>query len=491
MVVVADLIAPRVQWVPEAADDELGDRAVEFCRRVGLKLDPEQELVLRGSLGVNAGGRWQTPEVGFTAPRQNGKGEVLLGRELFGLYELDERFIVHSAHEFKTSERHSQRLEAVVRGCPELFKRVKRAGSGRLLGFRYSHGDEALELDDGSKIEFRTRTKSGMRGFDDVALLVLDEAMILSEWAHGAMMPTVRASKAERGPQLWYTGSAVDQDVHEHGIVLARVRERGLAGEDQRLAYFEWSLDFDHPDDVPDEVIEDRERWAEVNFAIGRGRVQIEQMELEHSSLSRRAFLTELLGVGDWPATDGSSELVISLEAWREVEDEASVLVDPVCLAWDVSPSRRTSVAAAGLNEAGEMHVEVIHARAGTGWLPDRLAELLERHEVLEVATDGLGPSAAQISRVEEIAGVEVKRTTAGEYAEACGLFADGVGEKTLRHIGQEELDVAVKGARTRPLVDRWAWSRTKSVADVGPLVASSIAVWSATRQDIGEVVIY
>ena len=168
------------------------------------------------------------------------------------------------------------------------------------------------------------------------------------------------------------------------------------------------------------------------------------------------------------------------------------MLADPVCLAWDVSPGRRTSVAAAGLNEAGELHVEVIEARPGTGWLPQRIEELVQRHEVIEIACDGLGPSAAIAARVEDAAGVEVRRTTAGEYAEACGMFADGVGEKTLRHIGQLELDVAVKGARTRPLVDRWAWSRTKSVADVGPLVAATVAHWAAVRQDIGgEVAIY
>lgn len=486
---VADLVRPRVGWVPEASSS-LGDEAVEFARRVGMRLDPEQELVLAGSMGVGAGRRWQTPEVGFTAPRQNGKGEVLIARELFGLYELGEAFIVHSAHEFKTSERHFSRLEQVVRGSEELLARVKRAPSGRLIGFRYSHGDEALELADGERIEFRTRTKSGMRGFDDVALLVLDEAMILSEWAHGAMMPTVRASKAPRGPQLWYTGSAVDQEIHEHGIVLARIRERGVAGDDERLAYFEWSLDFEHPDEVPDEVLEDRDAWTSVNFAIGRGRVLLEQMELEFRSLSRRAFLTELLGVGDWPVTDGSVDLAISLEAWNEVEDEQSVLADPVCLAFDVSPSRRTSISAAGLNEQGTLHVEVIQSRPGTGWVPDRLAELYERHEVVEIACDGLGPSAAIARRVDEI-GLTVRRLNAGEYAEACGLFADVVGEKTLRHIGQEDLSSAVRGARTRPLVDRWAWSRSRSVTDVGPLVSSTVAVWAAAQQGLGEVAIY
>ena len=71
--------------------------------------------------------------------------------------------------------------------CPELLRRVKRADTGthRVVGFRYSHGDEAIELQDGSRIEFRTRTKGGMRGFDDVSLLVLDEAMILAEHTHG------------------------------------------------------------------------------------------------------------------------------------------------------------------------------------------------------------------------------------------------------------------------------------------------------------------
>jgi hypothetical protein len=54
-------------------------------------------------------------------------------------------------------------------------------------------------------------------------LLVLDEAMIISEAAHSSAMPIIRASKAERGPQLWYTGSAVDQEI-------ARPRGRVDAG---------------------------------------------------------------------------------------------------------------------------------------------------------------------------------------------------------------------------------------------------------------------
>jgi hypothetical protein len=468
----------------------MGEQAVVFARRIGLTLDAEQELVLAGALGVRGDGRWQTREVAVNMPRQNGKGEILLARELFGLFELGERLVIHTAHEFKTSAEHFQRLESVIEECPELFARVHRAASGRIDGFRHAHGDESITLDDGARMQFKTRTKSGMRGFAGVSLLVLDEAMIISEAAHSASMPIIRASRSERGPQLWYAGSAVDQETHEHGVVWARVRERGLRGDDQALAYFEWSLDYEHPDDVPDDVGLDPARWREVNFAIGRGRVTQEHMEWERRAMSFRGFVVELLGVGDWPATDGSQDVLLGPDDWLALEDPDSVVLDPVCVAFDVSPDRRTSICAAGRNEQGLLHVEVIHSNNGTGWVADRLRELYLAHEVAEIVCDGYGPSAAIARRVDE-AGITVRRLNALEYAQACTVLVDAVGEGQLRHLGQEEMIASIRGARARPLVDRWAWSRTKSTADIGPLIASTLAVWSAIENDVGEVAIY
>ena len=88
-------------------------------------------------------------------------------------------------------------------------------------------------------------------------------------------------------------------------------------------------------------------------------------------------------------------------------------------------------------------------------------------------------------------AGITVKRMDSGDYGKACGLFVDCVGEKTLRHLGQEELDAAIRGAKARPLVDRWAWSRTKSTVNISPLVAATLALWSAVENDVGEVAIF
>lgn len=487
--VVADVIRPRVEWVPEPASS-LGAEAVAFARRVGMTLDPEQEFLLERTLGVREDGRWQTREVGINVPRQNGKGEVLIARELFGLFELGERKIIHTAHEFKTSQSHFARVEEVVRNSPELMGQVKRAPSGRVIGFRYGNGDEALELQSGAKLEFRTRTKSGMRGFEGVYLLVLDEAMIINEAGYSSALPIIRATKAERGPQVWLTGSAVDQETMEHALVWTRVRERGIAGGDQALAYFEWSVDVEHPDDLSDEQLLDVELWKQVNFALARGRIEVEHMEWERRAMSARGFAIELLGAGDYPETDVSADVLVSVDDWLGLEDPASVVLDPVCIAFDVSPDRNTAIVAAGRNEQGVLHVEVLAANSGTGWLTGRLKELYERHEVEEIVCDGYGPSAAMARKADE-AGIKVRRLDSNEYGQACGLFADAVGEGTLRHIGQDELVAAIRGAKARPLVDRWAWSRTKSSVNIAPLVAATLALFSAVEKDVGEVAIF
>jgi hypothetical protein len=492
---VVDLVMPRICHVPEAVDWSLGDRAVEWSLKHGIMLDAEQQMMLRGMLGLDAAGNWVAFECAVNAPRQNGKNEVLLALELFLLYELGVMSIVHSAHEFKTSRRHFTRMEVVVKSNADLLARVKRSDLGgmRIVGFRYSHGEEALELENGATIQFRTRTKSGMHGVDDVWLLVLDEAQILSEWAHGAMVPTLRASKAPNGPKLVYSGNAPDREKHEHAIVWTRLRERGMRYDDEDLVYFEYSLDYETPEDIPEEVARDPEQWQKVNWAMAHGRITVAHMQKELKTFGYREFCIELLGVGDYPDTDliGNSE--ISMEAWEDRGNPDSKVQDPVCLFFDAS-GRRTTVSACGLNEQGKYHVEVLASRVGTKWVPEYLAERCERNEVVEICCDGFGPGNALAAKVEEQTGLKVRRLKTGEYADACQQFADAVEEGGVVHICQEDLTTSVRGARTRPLVDRWAWSRSKSKTDPGPVISCTGALYSALDRDIAnreELVIY
>jgi hypothetical protein len=230
--------------------------------------------------------------------------------------------------------------------------------------------------------------------------------------------------------------------------------------------------------------------WQTVNFAIVRGRVTVKHMEWERRAMGSRGFAVELLGIGDYPDTDVSADMVVTMEDWLALEEPDSVMLDPVCLAFDVSPDRKTAIVASGLNDQGRVLVEVIAAGDGTGWVTDRLRQLYERHEVVEIVCDGYGPSAA-IARKADDAGIKVRRLDAAEYGLACGSFVDLIGEGGLRHLGQQELAAAVRGAKARPLVDRWAWSRTRSSVNISPLVAATLAAWSAVEQGVGSMEIF
>lgn len=455
---------PRVSSVPPSVSST-GAEAVELCEMAGLFLDPWEQLVLTAALGEREDGKWAAFEVGLMVSRQNGKGAILEARELAGLFLLNERLLIHSAHQFDTSLEAFRRLRALVEDTPDFSKRVKRISN--------SHGEEGIELHGGQRIRFRTRTKGGGRGFSSDCL-ILDEAMDIPEMTHGALLPTL---SARENPQVWYTGSAVDQWVHDNGLVFARIRERGHRGDDPSLAYFEWSAEGGNPEEVADPG--DPDAWAQANPALGI-RISAEHIERERRSMDDRTFAVERLGVGDWPRTDGFGDQLIGPEVWNPLADERSRVVDPVAFCFDVAPDRSSaSIAVAGRRADGLGHVEVIDRRRGTGWVAERMAELIGKHDAEDVVCDGSGPAASLLGQMKE-AGVEVTTVTAKEHGQACGTFYDACAQKALRHLDQPELNAAIKGAAQRPLGDAWAWSRKSSSVDISPLVSCTLAFWRA-----------
>jgi hypothetical protein len=384
-----------------------------------------------------------------------------------------ERYIIWSAHNFDTSKESFGRLESLIRETPELHAQVAK--------YRHSHGEEGIELHSGQRIRFRTRTTGGGRGFT-ADCVILDEAMFLNETFHWALLPTLSARSIVANPQVWYTGSAADELVHEHAIVWARVRERGMAGNDPALAYFEWSAHDElvtGPDDVDPSMAGDEGVWAAANPALGI-RISAEHVGHERRSMDARGFAVERLGVGAWPRTDGLVETVIKIEDWLTLEDAESVLEDPVYLAFDVTPDRsRASIAAAGVNQDGLFHVEVVDYLHGTAKIVERLLVLEERHAPEAIVCDGHGPAASLLEEAKA-EGLVVKTVTATEHAQSCGRFVDAIAERKLRHLGSAELATAIRGARTRPLGDAWAWSRKSSAIDICPLVAATLATGEA-----------
>jgi phage terminase large subunit-like protein len=235
----------------------------------------------------------------------------------------------------------------------------------------------------------------------------------------------------------------------------------------------------DNPSEVPDSVLDDRAAWAQANPALGI-RISPDTMAGERESLRHlpRTFAVELLGIGDWPNPDHVSS-VLDWRAFAELEDEASTVEDPVCIAFDVSPDRYSSVAVAGRRADGLWHIEITASRRSTDWVPEYVAGLVKRHCPSGVVCDAYGPAASLLPALEEL-GVEVQTLTASEHGQACGRFVDAIAEGKLRFPPDPTLIAAARAAKTRPLGDAWAWSRKSSDANISPLVSVTLALSAA-----------
>jgi hypothetical protein len=438
---------PRVSSTPPHVTSA-GREAADLAAAAGIELDDWQRYALDVGLAERAGGKWAALEVALIVPRQNGKTVVLLAVELAALFLFDERLILHSAHEFKTAHESFRHAVDVIDGTDFLRRRVK--------AVRSSHGEEGVELLDGSRLRFVARSTGSGRGFASDRV-IMDEAFNLSADSIAALLPTM---SARPNPQLWYASSAGKPD----SLQLQRIRERGIS-RSPGLAYMEWSAperaDYDDP-----------AVWAQANPALGI-RISHEFVGSERQAYPDVEFARERLGIWDDPRVGA----VIDPDTWSHLADRRSTMLDPVAFAVDVSVDRkRASIGVAGKRLDGRVHVEVIAADKGTGWIVDRLVELTNAHANLGVVVDAIGPAAALLPELND-KGVRSEVIGTRDYAGACGRFYDAVAQGRLRHLDSPVLNLSVNQARQRLLGDSWAWQRRDADTDITPLVAVTLAM--------------
>jgi len=463
---------PRVLSHPDYAFSHAEDVA-DLAEIAGLYLDPWQQMVLQHALGERADGKWAAFETAVLVSRQNGKGSILEARELAGLFLLDEALILHSAHEYRTSMEAHRRLVACLARLGRRINDNLYEVDGVPVKVINTNGEEGLErLDTGQRVKFIARSKNAGRGFT-ADCLIWDEAYALDEQQVDAQMPTL---SARPNGQIWYTSSPPLDAVS--GAQLFRVRRRALAGDRDGLAYFDWGA-AGCLDDLSGVDLDDRRLWAACNPAYGY-RIAEEAIERERAAMSDQGFARERLGI--WPPDLSEGFQVIGEGDWCQAYDQQSQITGALVFAPAVSLDRaRTSIGVAGARRDGMRHLEVVENRPGTGWVVQRLRELVARHRPAAVVVDEFGPTGSLIAPLEE-AGIAVERIGTGDVARAFGMFYDGVcgdeAARVLRHIGQAELTAAVAGAITRSLGEGKAWDRKNAAVDITPLVAVTNAHW-------------
>ncbi|MFM9594484.1 terminase [Streptomyces scabiei] len=468
-----------------------GELAIELAEDAGHRLDPWQQLALHHTLAEDAEGRWEAFEVVLNVCRQNGKGGYLEWRQLAGVLLFGEQLVIHTAHEFKTAAESFRRLDQILAGSNSLSRRVKRVWR--------SHGDEGFEFFNGARIRFLARTASSGRGFSG-DLLIFDECMMLRSAPIGALLPVM---SARFNPQIVYTGSA---GIGAESEQLAALRARALAKDpDASLAYLEWSIDQhlrECPRDKQDRIVcdqhddrDDERSFARANPALGI-RIRAAHVAREMATMRADLFDTERLGVGDYPATEEETWSVIKQDVWEALANVRSRVQDPVAFAVETTPERdQTAICVAGLSDHQSMHVEVVDDRPGTGWVVERMVDLVAKWQPCALVVSPDGPAATLIAPLKkaleeareeaETEGREVPpevdflEPTSRQLGEACTGFYDAVIEQHLVHLDQAPMTSALAGAVQRPLGDGlWAWSRRGSGVSVASLMAASLAAW-------------
>jgi hypothetical protein len=492
-----EMVQPAHLWVPERAGS-YGPEVLDLCRMAGLTFEVEQEAAIDALMSHDHKGRYLAPDAAVIEPRQNGKtNRIMVPMTLADLYLFPPDKIMHTAHRFRTTADTFQVMRAVIDGCFELRRRVKRILASQV--------QMSIELVNGATCDFLARTDMAGRGLGG-RRVNLDEAFALQAGQLGALLPT---SLARPDSQTLYASSAGKTD----SSVLRELRARGRAGGDPDLIWVEWCAAGDW-DDPPCELgkrcnhhrstagcaldREDLQRAA--NPLVRAGRIEMRSIRRLRKSMTPLEFGREILGWWDPEKIDET--IPIALDLWDACADPHSRVAGPICLSFDVSPSRASAgIGLAGMTAAGVRHAELIAYRSGRPeWVVAELVRLKGRHRLMEIL-DGEGPKAKRVPAIVcdpagpaatllpalKAAGITPILMTARSMGAACGGLQDDVkaGPSVFVHLGQAQVDLAVEGAARRSVGDGgWAFARKRSAemsVDICPVVAVAVARWALT----------
>lgn len=147
----------------------------------------------------------------------------------------------------------------------------------------------------------------------------------------------------------------------------------------------------------------------------------------------------------------------------------------------EISTDRQRCAVAKAYRADDRITVEIIYYGPPAG-AAEFLGERYAADDPVGTALDPKSQTATLIKPLTEL-GLPVTRLSAEDVAVAHGEFMDLVAARGLRHLGQEELTAAVRGAAQRPLAGARAWERRVD-ADQAPLNAGTFAVWVLQRYE-------
>lgn len=371
--------------------------------------------------------------------------------------------------------------------CTEMFRAEwapsidGHANMERLYRLRRSEGRETIEKRHGGSARVRmfAPEKDALHGMN-ADLVVVDEAWAFNTDQGQTIEDAVRPAQLTRPwRQLWIVSAGGTLE----STWLDRWMELGESGADG-VALFDYGADPTAPGYDPGSP----DVWQAAHPTAGYG-FPLDALATEWATRRDDAsFERAYLNV--WPRPSKVKAAAgVDLAGWADAAHPDTPAERVTAIAVDVAGDRSAaSIVTAG--PAGDRTVvELVDHRPGVGWVAAAVRDLRRAHPGVPVVADSI--VAASIVAELARARVTVDPVGAGDHARACGLFVDTLAAGRLWHRSQGPLDDALIGAARRPLGDAWLWSRARSGVDISPLVAATLAAWTAaTRPPAGRAAV-
>lgn len=441
--------------------DRWSDRDQLFGRGY-YELDEWQKFCIRGILSEDRMANLCAMVCVLLVPRQNGKNVVLEVVELYALFVLDLRYVLHSAQLTETVAWHMGQLWEAIQSDDDLASRSSQT---------VAHGFEKIERTDMKcHIRFRTRGKKVGRG-PSPRMIVLDEALYLDDLHMAAIVPSMSAQtmRADQ-PILIYTSSAPVLESQ----VLHRVRKAILAGEMPDAFLAEWSIEAPPAGDGRFAALMAAVNADNVLQANPSANVRISvdwTLDTERPTMGLEEWCTERLGmVFESDGTEG----VLPAAKWAlGAEDNSDATEGRASLA--VGPNGRWSAFGyGGTRPDGLLHVEVTRHEMGTAWVIAHAKVVTARRGPLIV--DPSGTTGGMVAKLRA-AGVPLQEISTADLAKGSAAFQDDVMNEQVKYPRSgTELAAAVAGADIRVIGQGWAFSAKASSVDITPLEAVVLA---------------
>lgn len=428
-----------------------GEDAVKLYELTGRKVFEWQEIIAYDLLARNEDGLWTHTSYGYEVPRQNGKGEILIIRELYGLATGEK--ILHTAHLVQTAHKAWERLCSILDKLDVPYHSIK------------AKGQELIELAEGGRIEFRTRTEKGGLG-ESYDLLVVDEAQEYQTTHKSALQYVISASS---NPQTIMCGTPPTPI--SSGTVFKDFRASVLSGQSEDSGWAEWSVD-----DMSD--VHDRDLWYMCNPSLG---LKLTERTVAAETDDVVDFNIQRLGL--WIKYNQQSAILKT--DWDAIlTHKFPKLVGRMCAGIKYNKNGESvSLAIAVKTDDDRIFFEVVAnhpVRDGNDWILMFLAKA--QNNIKQIVIDGAG---GRDILLDELKAEKIKRihsVTAADVVKANASFERNLYDKKLLRMDQPGLTKVATNCEKRAIGSKGGFGYQAIFAedDISLLDAAILASWGA-----------